>query len=406
MRFGMVGTRFAGLDGVSLESAKIAALLRAEGHDVVWFAGERDSGFSPGVTVPSAHFRDELELARQALYFGGTRMPAHLLDDVRAAANALAEALRDFVSDFDIDALMPQNALAIPMQVPLAIAIAEVIAEGTPAIAHHHDFAWEKPRFVSTSIGHLIDAHFPPRLPGIEHWVISSIARAELARRSGVSSQVLPNVMDFAAGPPPQGDATEMRRAAGIRSASKLLLHPTRVVPRKSIETTIDLAARLGDDCTVVVTHEEGDEGLGYGDSLRKHAELARVDLVFLTSDGIGSNPRLEDAYAAADLVVYPSRSEGFGNALIEAFFYRRPVLVRRYPVYVTDIAPTGVRCIEIDDYLTDEAVHEARLWLDDPAMWDEAVESNYDIGRRRFSLEAAGEVVRRSLAVTQASLA
>jgi mannosylglucosylglycerate synthase len=61
------------------------------------------------------------------------------------------------------------------------------------------------------------------------------------------------------------------------------------------------------------------------------------------------ARPRLGDVYAAADLVCYPSRYEGFGNALLEAFFYRRPVLVNRYPVYVRDIAPAGVECIELN---------------------------------------------------------
>ncbi len=36
----MVSTRFAGTDGVTLEAAKLAAVLEAAGHRVAWFAGE------------------------------------------------------------------------------------------------------------------------------------------------------------------------------------------------------------------------------------------------------------------------------------------------------------------------------------------------------------------------------
>ena len=45
-----------------------------------------------------------------------------------------------------IDLIVPENALSIPMHVPLGMAITELIAEtGIPTIAHHHDFYWERP---------------------------------------------------------------------------------------------------------------------------------------------------------------------------------------------------------------------------------------------------------------------
>src|SRR6266511_1653320 len=95
----------------------------------------------------------------------------------------------------------------------------------------------------------------------------------------------------------------------------------------------------------------------------------------------------------AADLVSYPSRYEGFGNALLEAFFYRCPVLVNRYPVYARDIAPTGVRCIEIEDgELSGEAIKQAAAWLEDPRRHQEAVETNYQVGVEHFSYAAIRE--------------
>jgi glycosyltransferase involved in cell wall biosynthesis len=77
---------------------------------------------------------------------------------------------------------------------------------------------------------------------------------------------------------------------------------------------------------------------------------------------------------------------EGFGNALLEAFYHRRPLLVNRYPVYQRDIAPTGVDCIEIDGELSAEAVARAARLLEDPGRWRESAERNYQIGRRHFS--------------------
>src|SRR6266540_1237949 len=199
---------------------------------------------------------------------------------------------------------------------------------------------------------------------------------------------------------PPQrhGLRARHRQAAGLDPEDLLLLQPTRVVPRKGIETTLQLAYELADEhVKVVVSHEEGDEGPQYGQFLRDEAERLGVDLRFVPAavDPVDEpgKPLLADAYAAADLVSYPSRYEGFGNALLEAFFYRCPVLVNRYPVYARDIAPTGVRCIEIEDgELSGEAIKQAAAWLEDPRRHQEAVETNYQVGVEHFSYAAIRE--------------
>ncbi|HEV8373121.1 MAG TPA: hypothetical protein VGR68_07940 [Actinomycetota bacterium] len=99
MNIGMVSTRFAGTDGVTLEAAKLAEVLKEAGHEVVWFAGE------------------------------------------------LGE------------------------------------------------------RFQRTCVPEILETAFPPALAGMQHVVIQSSARDELARRRGVLATVLPNVMDFERGP-------------------------------------------------------------------------------------------------------------------------------------------------------------------------------------------------------------
>src|SRR4029453_2244784 len=75
----------------------------------------------------------------------------------------------------------------------------------------------------------------------------------------------------------------------------------------------------------------------------------------------------LHDAYLAADLITYPSLYEGFGNALLEALFYGVPVVVNRHPVFVSDIAPLGLKLVEIEGEVTDATVSEVRSLLGNP---------------------------------------
>jgi hypothetical protein len=129
----------------------------------------------------------------------------------------LKDQLYDFIAKFNIDLLIPENALTIPLNIPLGLAITEVIAEtGLPTIAHHHDFFWERQEFKTNSVWDYLNMAFPPHLPTIRHVVISSSADNQLSLRTGISSTIIPNVMDFKHPPPPPDDyASDVREALG-----------------------------------------------------------------------------------------------------------------------------------------------------------------------------------------------
>jgi len=95
---------------------------------------------------------------------------------------------------------------------------------------------------------------------------------------------------------------------------------------------------------------------------------------------------KLADFYQCADLVTFPSSYEGFGNAFLEALYYKKPLLVNNYSVYAFDIKTKGFRTIEIDDYITQQAVDFTRKVLSDKDLRQEMVEHNYDLAKRHFS--------------------
>ncbi len=216
---------------------------------------------------------------------------------------------------------------------------------------------------------------------------------------------LVPNVLDFENLPPdPDEYSSNFRADLGLSPDDIVFLQPTRVVPRKGIEHAINLLSALKrPECKLLVTHESGDEGDEYLNALKEMAEHNHVDVRFVASR-VGEirteTPEgeriysLADAYAHADIITYPSLYEGFGNALIEAFYYRKPALVNRYSIFVTDIEPKGFRVITMNGYLTRNVVEKVQRVVSDPVYRKEMVAHNYELGKRFFSYA----VLRRKL--------
>ncbi len=403
---GFIGTRFAGTDGVSLEAAKWAQVLWDHRHVSYWYGGKLDTNPKISKLVPHAYFGHPDIQWINGRIFGKSTRGSEVTHRIYAISEHLRRTIYEFVEQFEIDILIIENALCIPMNVPFGLALTQFVAEtGFPVIAHHHDFYWERDRYSVNAIGDFLSMSFPAALPSIQHVTISTTAQHALSYRRGVSSTLIPNVLDFE-NPPPEPDdyARGFRTDIGLRPDDILFLQPTRVVPRKGIEHAIGLIAALKDPrCKLVVSHESGDEGDEYLHALQEMADQQGVDLL-LVADRISelrstdSQGRalytLEDAYQAADFITYPSIYEGFGNALIESFFYRKPVLVNRYSIFVTDIEPKGFQVITMNGYLTKDVVTQVERIIHDHDHRETVVDNNYELGRRFFSYS----VLRRKL--------
>jgi mannosylglucosylglycerate synthase len=396
---GFISTRFAGSDGVSLESEKWANMLEMDGHRIFWFAGELDRPEATSMLVPEAHFSHPDSLRIGEAVWGRLTRSQEINGLIKSMAQLLRRKLYEFTERFGVEILVVENAVTIPMQIPLGLAVTDFVAEtGIPTIAHHHDFYWERTRFMISAVRDYLEMAFPPVLPQIQHAVINSAARDQLAWRKGVASLIVPNVIDFEHPPTLSAErAIRAREAIGIDQDDILILQPTRVVPRKGIEHAITVVSRLKNPkCRLVISHESGDEGVSYLNALVEMAQQANVDMRLVRTaltDVIDGKPQpagegevsLWELYASADLVTYPSLYEGFGNALLEAFYYRVPVLINRYSIFVQDIEPRGFKTIAMDGFVTGEVVEKVRRVLADDTLRAEMVETNYRQASRYY---------------------
>ena len=410
-RIGFISTRFAGTDGVSLESAKLAQVLWEDQHLSHWYAGRLDRAADISHCVPEAFFGHPANLWINERILGRSRRSRGTTQRIHEMAGYLKDTLYRFIDRFEIDLIIPQNALTIPMHVPLGIALTELIAETEiPTIAHHHDFYWERVRFQDTAVEEYLDMAFPPRLPSVQHLVINQGQREELSWRKGIPATLLPNVFDFDS-PPPGIDeySADVRSEIGLEPDDVMILQPTRIVPRKGIEHAIKLLQMLDHPkYKLVVSHDTGDEGYDYFHILSDLAREAGVDIRFI-STRIGEVRQrdvdgrkvytLWDLYPHAELVTYFSTYEGFGNALLEAIYFKVPVAINRYEIFARDIEPRGFRFPTIDNFITPKLVEEVRRLLEDPEHRRQTVDHNYAVASKFFSYSVARRKLRSLIA-------
>lgn len=394
---GFVSFRFAGTDGVSLETDKMADVLRRWGYRCVFMGGELDTPPEDSFLVEETHFKHPAIREIYGECFGQANRPPEVTKRIHEYRDLLKQKLYEFIRMFDVDILVPENSLTIPLNVPLGLAITEFIAEtGIKTIAHHHDFFWERKRFLNNCVWEYLNSCYPPHLSSIQHVVINSSGQNQLALRTGIGATLIPNVMDFEHPPEPPDEYTkDVRKDLGIGEDVLLVLQPTRVVQRKGIEHAIELVARLEMKATLVISHASGDEGYEYQQRVKEFAEMLKVDTRFvqdIISDERGTTGdgrkiySLQDIYPYADLVTYPSLSEGFGNAFLEAIYFKRPILVNNYSIYFFDIKPKGFEVIEMDDFITDETVRRTREIMENPERVKEMTERNYALCLKHYS--------------------
>jgi glycosyltransferase involved in cell wall biosynthesis len=342
----LLSFRLGGSDGVSIEAAKWADALGLLGWDVVTVAG----------AGPVDHLLEGL-----AIDAGEPPTRVELTD-------ALAPA----------DLVIIENLCSLPLN-PAAAAVTAAVCAGRTTLLHHHDLPWQRP--------HL--AHFPPPPddPAWSHVTINDLSRHELFEH-GIVASTIHNA--FEANPIP-GERSRTRDVFGVAPDTRLLLQPTRALPRKNVAQGLALATALGGTYWLLGPAEDG-----YGPELERLVAAATCPV--LLQSPAGSDPvAIADAYAACDAVLLPSTWEGFGNPSIESATHWRPLAIGDYPV-ARELAAFGFRWFPSDDPTALGA------WL---ASRDEGLlEHNQAVAATHFNLADLPARIDRVLSALPTSLA
>ena len=331
--------RLGGADGVAVEARKWEWALRQSGFDVRRVAGELDDELRP----------DDVRLPFLA---------SDPVDGSTSDPGALAAAVAG------ADLVIVENLCSLPINPDAASLAAEVLScHDGRVVFHHHDLPWQR-------AGLHTPADIPPQRANSLHVTINDHSRVQLENR-GFAAVTLRNAFDL---DPQRGDRDATRTAFGFSHDDLVLLQPTRAIPRKNIPAAIAFAADLArrEPTRSLRLWITGPAEDGYDDVFTRLVADSEVPVT------VGRAPSAPDAYAAADVILFPSTWEGFGNPVIESIAHRRPIVVGSYPV-LDELRAFGVRLLSIDD----PATVEAWLRAPDPAI----LETNVALVRPHCSL-------------------
>ena len=107
------------------------------------------------------------------------------------------------------------------------------------------------------------------------------------------------------------------------------------------------------------------------------------------------------DLYHHADFVTYPSIYEGFGNALLEAIYFRKPVLINRYSIFIRDIEPKGFRLLTMDGFVTPSLARRVKQVLEDQKLRGGNCEPQYEVARQFYSYSVVRSNLRAFISVS-----
>jgi mannosylglucosylglycerate synthase len=323
-RLAIVSYRLGLNDGVSIESAKWIDAFHSLGHTTYTVAGEGIADcIIPSLAIDSAVDPDVEEIKRA-------------FDDA--------------------DLVVVENLASLPLNLDARDAIYEVLRDRA-TLFRHHDLPWQRP--------HLTHLEGPLDLGPWTHVTINDRSRIELRQR-GIIATTIPNHFDCA---PPQGRRDLMRASIHVKPSARVILQPTRALPRKNVGAGLRLAEQLNGIFWLLGEAEDG-----YNNDLER---ILRTSMTGVRR-GLSPGATIHDGYAACDLVVMPSTWEGFGNPVIEAVTHRKPLARYPYPV-MAEIEAHGFHFFDLEDLDGITAI------MEDP--FDESLDKNLTIARANYDL-------------------
>ncbi len=336
-----------GIGGVESTIGAQASLLAGAGYDVRVATG-RGECFDPRVPV---NVIPELSSSHPVVLQVQRQLATGVVD---GAFHSLVRELYDRLATvLDVDVCIAHNLLTLHKNLAATTALHALVAAGRlRLVAWSHDFAWGDPIYAADLHPGLPWDLLRRPWPGVRYVVVSDSRRRELAALLELDSREIEAVppgidpLEFLGVSPAAASwAAEFR----LLESTPLLLLPARVTRRKNIELAVEITAALrthGLSPVLLVMGPLGPHNPANTSYLSELRELQKrhnlvAGVIFLQAGGRPvDDAARRDLYLLADVLLFPSRREGFGIPVLEAGLVRLPIFCADIPPFHESAGP------------------------------------------------------------------
>ena len=377
-----------------------ARLMADAGHEVCIVAGRGEQtdervGF---VSIPMVDSRHPTVASIKEKLDRGI-VPDEFYERVEQLARALEETFSG------ADCLIAHNVCSLNKNLILTAALKKIAekAKQPRLILWHHDLAWTTPRYRAE----LYDGYpwdlLRTAWQGVDQVTISRFRRDELAALMNIPPEsvwVIPNGVDVSRFLKLETHTTRLVAQLDLMNAYPILLLPVRITPRKNIELAIKVLAALRDTkprAALIITGPLGPHNpanVEYFERLKSVREkLSLEENVFFLAELVPEylpDEVISDFYSLADVLLLPSREEGFGIPVLEAGLAGMPVFCADIPPlrdiglnYVNYFSPDGSAsdiATAILEHLSSSPLFEFRTHVRSHYAWREIYGKQIDL--------------------------
>ncbi len=184
---------------------------------------------------------------------------------------------------------------------------------------------------------------------------------AESLARDGVRGpfRVIPNGINREVFARDGAGGKRFRESIGLSPSDKLVLSVGLRIPRKGVDTFVNMSTRFKDKPDVKFVW------VGESEALLEDA-LNGTDRGNVLFAGHVPFEEMVGVYSAADVFVFPTRAESYGNVMLEAASCGCPLIIRDIPVYEAWVRD-GTHCLKART--DDEFCDTLRMVLDNAGL-------------------------------------
>lgn len=218
------------------------------------------------------------------------------------------------------DLVMVHNVFTMPFDLALTEALWQAAAD-VRMVAWTHDLAAANPDLAP------VPAILKKAAPGVEYIAISALRRRQLRDAFGIeNARIIPNGIDPARILDLPDNVAAFVEKERLFDSRHILFHPTRLLRRKNVETSIRLAQAMP-GTRLVITGAPDPHNPASAEYARSLRDLVGPETVFAADHFPVGDRELAALYRLADALIFPSHQEGFGLPLLEARVHRLPAI-------------------------------------------------------------------------------